>query len=140
MENLNNSKTTTNSVPGALKPTTLPTNSCCSSHNSVDDRASGTVVPHKLGDIYYEGAIALIERLLCSTYEEYSSALKQIMAYNKKKEHTFGERQKYIYLLKTKAECESFYLSDRFIKFTLGKARPGKEVIYAIQKRVGYIK
>jgi len=86
-----------------------------------------------------EGAVRLAAAILSSTYREYVSALKTIMELRKKSRKTKTDQRLLSYANKTKIECEMFYQSRRFEIYTLGKSKPGNEVIKDIHRIIGYV-
>ncbi len=87
-----------------------------------------------------EGVMRLVSAILSATYHDYVRSLKTIMSFNKKTSRkTKTDYRNYDNALKTKLECEIFYKSKLFITYTLGKSKPGEEVIKDIQNKIGFV-
>jgi len=94
---------------------------------------------HNPDDMYLDGALELVSKMLTMTYYDYVKSLEEVKKYQSKKSLTMTERRMFLQALRTKDECETFYRSKRFQIFTLGQGMKGDEVIETIQKRTGFI-
>lgn len=86
-----------------------------------------------------EGAIRLASAILSSTCRDYIACLEEIRNLRHKPKKSKAEYLKLEKAFKTKTECEIFYKSNWFVTLTLGRSKPGQEVIKDIQKMANYV-